>query len=82
MTMARRYRTTMRNVVAPQPDQIADSEFAIDSEIERGKVPLPAGELQPDPDSPNLAQFQEWFLSDEFALVPSRTGGAQCESKI
>lgn len=57
-------------VVDPEPHEVAAAQFAIDREIEEGKVTAMVFELEPDPYCPDLLRFERALLADEAPLVP------------
>ena len=57
-------------VVDLQVDEIATSELAVDREVEQGKISLPALQLKPNPNGPDIFRFKRALLADQAALVP------------
>jgi hypothetical protein len=53
-----------------QPNQVAGSKLTIDSETEQRKLAETVGELQPDPDGPDLFELKRRFLTYKLSLVP------------
>ncbi|KGM47447.1 hypothetical protein ATO9_17595 [Pseudooceanicola atlanticus] len=64
------------NISHLQFDQIASPQFAVDSEIEQSRVAVLLCDFKTDADRPEVFWQQRAFLSDNAALVPSRTACA------
>lgn len=60
----------MHKIADPKLDQIARSQLAVDGQVEECQFPDPVGELQADPNSPDLLQAQGRLLPDQLSLVP------------
>ena len=61
---------TMCDVTYLEFHQITTAQFAIDGQIEHGKVTGLVRHLESGADGPDLLEFQGWLLADQFALVP------------
>ena len=57
-------------VVDLQADEIATSELAVDRKVEQGKISLPALQLKPNPNGPDIFRLERALLADQVALVP------------
>jgi hypothetical protein len=62
------------DIADTQRDQVAAAQLAVDREVEKSEVAQPLGELQADPDRPDLADLQRRLRAGQLALVPGRTG--------
>jgi hypothetical protein len=51
---ARCYAAFLRHVTDPQTNQIAAAQFTVDSEIEKREIARSVGQLQADPNCPDL----------------------------
>jgi hypothetical protein len=61
---------TVTDVANLQLEQVAGPQLAVDAKIEEGQFPCSTEDLEPDPDSPNLFEFERRLLTDNFAFVP------------
>ena len=62
----------MRDISDSNSDQIAGSELAVDREIKQREVTGAPVQLEPNPDGPDISQFQWWLLANQLAFVPGR----------
>jgi len=51
-------------------DQITASEFAIDGQVKQRQVPESVGQLESNPDCPDLLELEGRLLTDKLAFVP------------
>jgi hypothetical protein len=58
------------DIANAQLHEIAAAQLAVDRQIEQRELALPIGQLEPNPNCPNVPEFERCFLPDELALVP------------
>lgn len=54
----------VRYIAYTQLDQVARSQFAVDGQIEQRQLPGASGDLQSNPDCPDVLEFERCFLTD------------------
>jgi hypothetical protein len=53
-----------------QADQVTGSKLAVDGEVEQCQITVTTGELQANPDRPDLFELQRRLLTYELSFVP------------
>jgi hypothetical protein len=67
---ARRDSIAVGDIIDAQLHEIGAAQFAVERQIEQREFALAIAQLQTNPDSPNVPEFQGRFLSDQLAFVP------------
>ena len=70
--------TAGTNIGHFQAKQIATAKLAIQRQIEEGRVAFLIGDLEPDPDRPDLPGFESGFCPTSLPLFQGRCGVAYC----
>ena len=60
----RNYPTAVSDIAYLKFNEIAAPKLAVDGEIEKGEISNTLGQLQSDPDRPDLSEFQWGFRPD------------------
>ncbi len=58
------------HIIDPQRDQVIGAQLAVESEVEQSQIPDAVGNLEPDPNGPDLLSFQRRLGSNQLAPVP------------
>ena len=58
------------HITNAKPNQIASPQLAVDGEVEQREFSGSPGQLQPNPDGPDLFQLQRGLLAEQLAPVP------------
>jgi hypothetical protein len=60
---SRGHTDPMSDVAHAEPHKVAAPQFAINCQVEKGKIPGSFSELQPDPNGPDLLPFERRLLT-------------------
>src|ERR1700736_2276762 len=60
-----------------KPDQVTGSKLAVDGEVEQRQLAVTIGELQADPNRPDLFELKRRFLTYKLSLVPGCANGCR-----
>jgi hypothetical protein len=64
------HAAAVADVSDAQPDQVTGSKLTVDGEVEQRQLAGAVGELQADPDRPDLFELKRRFLTYKLSLVP------------
>jgi hypothetical protein len=62
--------SSVRDILHPKSDEIAAAQLTVDGEIEQSQVSWTVGQLQTDPDGPDLRQLERALWTNESPLIP------------
>lgn len=63
----------MGDIAHTQADEIAAPQFAVDGQVEHGKVADGMGILKVDSNGLDVLRLEGWLLADELSFVPGFT---------
>jgi len=65
-----------------QPDQVTGSKLAVDGEVEQRQLAVTIGELQADPNRPDLFELKRRFLTYKLSPVPGFANGCRSSERV
>jgi len=69
------YVITLLDIAHAKSHEVAAAELAVDCQVEEGEIPGLLGELQAEPDGPDILQAQGRLLSKQLSPIPRGMGG-------